>query len=84
MEYPILTTRQLAQALKGWRKNRNLTQTEAAGRVGMRPKTISALESDPDPSTLGSLFKLLSALDLELVIRPKAKAPAGKAAMGDW
>jgi HTH-type transcriptional regulator / antitoxin HipB len=84
MEYPILTTRQLAQALKGWRKNRNLTQAEAAGRVGMRPKTISALESEPDASTLGSLFKLLSALDLELVIRPKDKGSAGKTATGEW
>ena len=84
MEYPILTTRQLAQALKGWRKSRKLTQAEAAGRVGMRPKTISALESEPNPSTLGSLFKLLSALDLELVIRPKSRGSAGAAATGEW
>ncbi|MDQ3003554.1 MAG: helix-turn-helix domain-containing protein [Fibrobacterota bacterium] len=69
MESKILTARQLAQALKGWRKSRRLTQAEAAGRVGLRPKTISALESKPEPSTLGSLFKLLSALELELVIR---------------
>lgn len=84
MEYPIRTTRQLAQALKGWRKSRDLTQAEAAGRVGMRPKTISALESEPDPSTLGSLFKLLSALDLELAIRPKSKGSAGTLAKGEW
>ena len=84
MEYPILTTRQLAQALKGWRKSRKLTQAEAAGRVGLLPKTISALETDPDPSTLGSLFKLLSALDLELVIRAKAKGSAGTPAQGEW
>jgi HTH-type transcriptional regulator / antitoxin HipB len=84
MEYPILTTRQLAQALKGWRKSRNLTQMEAAGRVGMRPKTISALESQPDPSSLGSLFKLLSALDLELVIRPKSKGSSDATSRGEW
>jgi HTH-type transcriptional regulator / antitoxin HipB len=83
MEYPIRTARQLAQALKGWRKNRNLTQAAAALRVGMQPKTISALESEPDPSSLGSLFKLLSALDLELVIRSKSKG-AGAPAKGEW
>jgi HTH-type transcriptional regulator / antitoxin HipB len=84
MESSILTARQLGQALKGWRKSRNLTQAEAAGRVGLLPKTISALESDPEPSSLGSLFKLLSALDLELVIRPKPKTPNGAASKGEW
>lgn len=84
MEYPILTTRQLAQGLRGWRKSRNLSQAEAAGRVGLLPKTVSALETGPETSTVGSLFKLLSALDLELVIRSKAKGSAGKAAAGEW
>lgn len=81
MEYPILTAKQLAQTLKGWRKTRRLTQAEAATGVGLLPKTISALESNPDASSLASLFKLLSALDLELVIRPR---PAGKSAVGEW
>ncbi len=84
MEYPIHTTRQLAQALKGWRKVRKLTQSEAAGRVGMRPKTISALEAKPEPSTLGSLFKLLSALELEFVIRPRSKGSVRAPASGEW
>ena len=84
MEYPIHTARQLGQALKGWRKSRNLTQAEAAGRVGLLPKTISALESDPDPSTVGSLFKLLAALDLELTVRPKPKGPGGTVSKGEW
>jgi len=81
MEYPIRTTRQLAETLKGWRKTRRLTQAEAAAGVGLLPKTISALESNPDASTLASLFRLISALDLELVIRPKA---AGTDSAGEW
>lgn len=84
MEYAIFTPKQLAQALKGWRKSRELTQADAAGRVGLRPKTISALESKPETSTIISLFKLLSALDLELVIRAKSKGPAGKTPVGEW
>lgn len=84
MEFSIHTARQLGQALKGWRKSRNLTQVQAAGSVGLLPKTISALESDPAPNTVGSLFKLLSALDLELVIRPKAKRSDGAASKGEW
>ena len=83
MEYPIHTAGQLAQALKGWRKSRKLTQAEAGSRVGLWSKTISALESKPDASALGSFFKLLSALELELVIRPKSKGSSGAAA-GEW
>jgi len=52
--------------------------------VGLLPKTVSALESEPDASTLGSLFKLLSALEVELVIRPKPKGSGGIAAKGEW
>ena len=84
MEYPIFTPRQMAQALKGWRKSRKLTQAQAAERVGLLPKTISSLESAPDASTLASLFKLLSALDLELVIRSKAMGANDKASKGEW
>ncbi len=84
MEYAVFTPKQLAQALKGWRKNRMLTQADAAGQVGLRPKTISALESKPETSTLSSFFKLLSALDLELVLRDKSKGAAGKSHSGEW
>ena len=83
MEYSITTAQQLAQALKGARKARKLTQGEAGRKVGLLPKTLSALESDPEPSTIGSLLKLLSALDLELVLRPKPKRP-GDIARGEW
>jgi len=40
--------------------------------VGLLPKTISALESSPERSSVESLFKLLSTLELELVLRPKS------------
>jgi HTH-type transcriptional regulator/antitoxin HipB len=42
--------------------------------VGLLPKTISALESDPERASVGSLYKLLSALGLELVLQPKVSA----------
>jgi HTH-type transcriptional regulator/antitoxin HipB len=83
MDYPVLTTNQLAQALKGWRKARGLTQAAAGAQVGLLPKTLSALESDPGASSVATLFKLLSALDLELVLRPKAKGGESRP-MGEW
>ena len=71
---------QLAMALSGYRKTLKLTQKHAGDKVGLFPKTISALENSPDGSSLASLFKLLSALGLELVLKPKSIACSG----GEW
>jgi HTH-type transcriptional regulator/antitoxin HipB len=72
MTYTVYTPRQLGQVLKGQRSTQHLTQAEVATSVGLLPKTVSKLERDPDTATLESLFKLLSALQLELVVRSKS------------
>ena len=71
MTYLINTQAQLGLALKSSRKSLSLTQAEAAVRVGLLPKTISALESHPESCAIESLLKLLAALDLELALSPK-------------
>lgn len=75
MDFPIRTAQHLAQALKAQRAGRKLTQQQTAKRVGLLPKTISALESCPRRSSIESLLKLLAALDLELVLREKSAKP---------
>ncbi|MFL6624003.1 MAG: helix-turn-helix domain-containing protein [Sulfurifustis sp.] len=75
MEFIVRTPSQLGDALKAGRAAKKLTQQEAGGRVGLLPKTISALESKPERSSVESLLKLLSALDLELVLREKSRQP---------
>ncbi len=72
MNYTAHTPRQLGQVLKGHRKSQKLTQKDAARPVGLLPKTVSKLELATETSTIGSLFKLLSALQLELVVRSKS------------
>lgn len=72
MQLSAQTPEQLATVLRGQRRARKLTQREAAMLVGLLPKTISALESDPEKGSIGSLYKLLSALGLELTLQPKA------------
>ncbi|MGO8693875.1 MAG: helix-turn-helix transcriptional regulator [Rectinemataceae bacterium] len=62
-------------ALKSARNSRGLTQAEAAGRVGLLPKTISALENHVGSCSIESLLKLLSVLGLELTLTPKNAAP---------
>jgi HTH-type transcriptional regulator/antitoxin HipB len=83
MEYTVHTTRQLAQALRSQRSSKRLTQKVAGAPVGLLPKTVSALESSPQRSSVESLFKLLSALELELVLRSKSSEP-GKPTSSEW
>ena len=71
MKYLISTPGQLSQALRNVRKAHGLSQDGAGKLGGLLPKTISALENRPLSATIDSLLKLLSALDLELVIAPK-------------
>lgn len=78
MDTTTFTPRQLGQVLKGQRVSRQLTQREAADRVGLLPKTISRLERATETATVESLFKLLSALQLELVVRSGPQESPGK------
>jgi transcriptional regulator with XRE-family HTH domain len=72
MEHIIASASQLGSVLQGYRKQRRLTQAQAAARVGMHPKTISLLETGSGEGvSLSSILKLLSALDVEFVLRPK-------------
>jgi HTH-type transcriptional regulator/antitoxin HipB len=77
------TPEQLAAMLRGQRQALRLTQKQAAALVGLLPKTISAFEANPERGSVASLYKLLSALELELVLQPKLKAKP-RAAQDEW
>ena len=71
MEYLVVTPHQLAQVLKGYRRSRHLTQYQAGAIGGVMQKTVSSLETAPQRTSVETLFKLLSALNVELVVRDK-------------
>lgn len=71
MEYTITTLTQLGQVLEGCRKQQGLTQRELGARIGLLQKAISAVESNPSRTSVERLFRVLSALELELVLRDK-------------
>lgn len=62
----ITSTGSLSQALRQARLERGLTQTDVARLVGMKQSTVSAIENHPDQARLKTLFRVLSALGLEL------------------
>lgn len=68
----VRTLQQLSQVLRAHRKQKGLTQKAAGEGVGLLPKTISALEQHANGSSLDSLFRLLSALNLELVVQERS------------
>ncbi|TCD48110.1 helix-turn-helix domain-containing protein [Chlorobium sp. N1] len=75
------TPKQLGLLLQGHRKEESLSQEKAAGRVGLSQKMVSAFENHPERCSIGNLFKLLSALDLELSLKKKNRGPAHP---GEW
>ncbi len=71
MDYPIKTPDQLGAVLKGFRRERKLTQASLGAKVGLAQNAISEIETSPDRSSLARVFKLFAALDLDLVVRPR-------------
>ena len=72
-DFPIKTPQQLGSVLRGWRSERGLTQQAVGSEVGLAQKAVSQIETDPGRVGLARIFKILAALDLELVLRPQGK-----------
>lgn len=69
----IRSARELALVVASRRKKLGLTQTQAGDLVGVLQKTLSAFETKPETTKLDTLFRILSAMQLELQIIPKEK-----------
>lgn len=76
MSQVVTSSQMLGAALRHWRRASALTQAEVAERLGLAQKAISALENHTDRSGINRLMQVLAALDLELVLQPRASAPA--------
>ncbi|MBA3535950.1 MAG: helix-turn-helix domain-containing protein [Tatlockia sp.] len=55
------------------RKKLKLSQSAVGNLVGLKQKTISAFENKPESIQLETLFKILSALNLDLTISDKGE-----------
>jgi len=68
----LRTNRRLGAELRRYRMKHGLTQAELAALIDRRQATISRMEIE-GPGTLETLFAVLCALDLELIVRPRPK-----------
>jgi HTH-type transcriptional regulator/antitoxin HipB len=73
LEPIVRNSTQLGASLLRFRKWVSLTQKEVGERSGIKQSIVSQVESGIPGTRLGTLFKLLAALDLELVVRSRKK-----------
>ena len=69
--------KQLGAILRRVRKRAGLTQGALGEHIHLRQGTVSRLEAGEPAIQLRTLMAALSALDLELVVRPRGKASEG-------
>ncbi|MEQ4676523.1 helix-turn-helix domain-containing protein [Providencia vermicola] len=67
----VTNTRQLSAYMKDVREVKKLSQSKVASKVGIRQDTVSSFELSPGSTKLETFFKILSALNLELDIKPR-------------
>ncbi len=64
---------QLGTALLRLRKQVGWTQKQTSERAGIKQSTVSQMESGITGIRIGTFFKVLAGLDLEIVIRSRKK-----------
>jgi HTH-type transcriptional regulator/antitoxin HipB len=84
MDYVARTPAQLGQILRSCRKQRALSQQQVAAKIGMKQPTISAVENGSGGTSLESVYRLLSALGLELVVRDPTTTSSTRASEREW
>ena len=78
MDTIIRTPKQLGAGIRRHRRQKDLTQADLGKRMHVRQATVSKLESGEPATQLSVFMYALTALDLELVIRPRTKvSPEG-------
>jgi HTH-type transcriptional regulator/antitoxin HipB len=69
------TPLQLANSIRVRRRKLGLSQEILAAKVGVRQRTLSDIENAKS-ARLDTLFRILAALDLALVVRERTKSSA--------
>ena len=74
----LVTEQTLGYLLKDARTRRGLTQAEAGKYVGLDQTVISRIENGRHTLRVDTLFKLLAALDYEMLSQPREGSASGQ------
>lgn len=69
------TVKQIGVAMRRRRRALGWSQSDLGSKAGLRQATISTLESGEPGTRLRTLVDAMAALELEVVIRDRSKAP---------
>lgn len=82
IDHPVKHPQQLAPLIRAMRRQAGLSQAALASRLGVSHQAISQLEKQPERVTVERLMRVLSALKVDLVLRPRTIATTANT--GDW
>lgn len=68
MNYPLKTLNQLPLLLKGFRRERGLTQAVMAEKLGISQQSYAYFEANPATSSLNRLFLVLRILGVDITL----------------
>lgn len=74
MDFGVHFAEQLRQHLRALRKARGLTQSRLAQKLGVGQSRVADIEANPGAMSVDQLFRVLAALDVQLVLRDKQAA----------
>jgi HTH-type transcriptional regulator/antitoxin HipB len=74
MDFGVHFSEQLRQHQRALRKARGLTQARLAQKLGVGQSRVADIEANPGAMSVDQLFKVLAALDVQLVLRDKQDA----------
>ncbi|EPF1750631.1 helix-turn-helix domain-containing protein [Vibrio alginolyticus] len=70
----ITSPKQLAIHLRDERRHKKLSQIKVADPVGLKQDTVSKFELNPETTSIQTLFRILSSLNLEMHIVQKSES----------
>lgn len=70
----IRSPTELALLVMNQRKKLKLSQAEVGNLVGLKQTTISAFENKPESTRLDTLFRILSAVNLDINVTVKGES----------
>ena len=70
MDYPIQSPAQLSSHLRALRKARGLSQAQLGAVLGVGQTRVARIEHDPTAISVEQFLGILSALGVQMVLRP--------------
>lgn len=80
----IRSPKEIALHAMSQRKKLKLSQSAVGNMVGLKQTTISAFENKPESTQLDTLFRILSALNLDLSLSDKIETLKNSEWENEW